>query len=369
MAAEAAQPERERPWDGTLRRSIDVELRVLNDSERSFEVVASTESLDSHGDVMKQFWDLDRYTKTPVVLWNHNLGALWSGDTEASLPIGRAENVRVEGKKLLAKIYLLKGDATSEPLIDKIWRRMQQQMLKGVSVGFRAGQVTRITNPAGETLHYELGSKERPNELREISLVPMGSNPDAVAKSIAWERKHLEAEATKSIAAMAAENEGPEPMAMSPEEQKLLADTTSAKNVAETNLATERGKVTELEKSLTAEKTLSAKYEKELGEVRAELTKVKDGNAKIVLDGLQGKKFAPAEREELDKLVADVGLDRVKSLLEKRADIALTQGVTVDGKPVEAGKGAPPAVDTSANPDSAGDDLLKAAKDAGTKAA
>lgn len=369
MGAEATQPERERVWDGTLRREIDVELRSIDETERSFDVIASTESLDSHGDVMKQFWDLSRYTKTNVVLWNHNISARWGDDPEAALPIGRAENVRVEGKKLLAKVYLLKGDATSEPLIDKIWRRIQQRVLKGVSVGFRAGQVVAITTPSGEIDHYELGSKERPNELREISLVPMGSNPDAVAKSIAWERKHLEAEATKSIAAMAAENQGTEPMAMTAEEQKLLADTTSAKSVAEANLATERGKVTELEKSLTAEKAVSTKLQTDLDAARAELKTLSGSLSKSTLDALQGVKFIPAEREELDKMVELVGIDRVKSLLEKRTDIGLTQPATAGGKPVEGGKGAPPPVDTSANPDNASDDLLKAAKDAGTKAA
>lgn len=367
MGAEAAQSERERVWDGTLRREIDVELRSIDEAERSFEVVASTESLDSHGDVMKQFWDLSRYQKNGVVLWNHNISARWGDDPEAALPIGRAENVRVEGKKLLAKLFLLKGDEKTEPLVDKIWRRVQQKVLKGVSVGFRAGQVVAITNAAGDVDHYELGSKERPNELREISLVPMGSNPDAVAKSIAWERSHLKAEVTKSIAAIAAENEGSQPMAMTAEEQKLLADATSAKTLAETNLATERGKVTELEKSLTAEKSVTAKLERELSEARAENAKLKGDNSKIVLDGLQGVKFAPAEREELDKLVADVGIDRVKGLLEKRADIVLTDGVKVEGKEIATKeRGAPPPVE-GASPDAASDDFLKSVNEGASK--
>lgn len=193
MGNEAAQPERERPWDGVLRREIDVELRSINDDERSFEVVASTETLDSHGDVLRQFWDLSRYEKNGVVLWNHNIALCLGAEAEDTLPIGRAE-ARVESKKLVAKIWLLKGEAQEEPLVDKIWRRVQQRVINAVSVGFRPGQVTRKVNAAGETEFYELGSKDRPNELREISLVPMGSNPDAVAKSIATERRHLDEE-------------------------------------------------------------------------------------------------------------------------------------------------------------------------------
>jgi hypothetical protein len=44
---------------------------------------------------MKQFWDLSRFTKTNVVLWNHNIGVFYGGDPEAALPIGRAEDDHV----------------------------------------------------------------------------------------------------------------------------------------------------------------------------------------------------------------------------------------------------------------------------------
>jgi hypothetical protein len=359
MGQQAAQPERERAWDGVVRREIDVELRAINEDERSFEVVASTETLDSHGDVLRQFWDLSRYEKNGVVLWNHNLALYMGADAEDTLPIGRGE-ARVEGKKLVAKIWLLKGEASEEPLVDKIWRRVKQLVLKAVSVGFRPGQVTRKVNAAGETEFYELGSKDRPNELREISLVPMGSNPDAVAKSIAWERKHLSREA----APQAAEGGSPkEKHHMDPELQKAL----EAKAVAEQKLldtttraseATERAK--KLETDLTAEKAISTKLSSDLDAARAELKTTKNSNATIVLDGLQGVKFAPAEREELDKLVADVGLDRVKSLLEKRGDLALTQPVLVDGKPVGTIKTAPEPVAGSG--DASGDLVAEATK-------
>ena len=73
MGAEVSQPESRRPFDGVLRRQIAVELRVLDEGERSVEVIASTEALDSHGDIVKQFWNLDRYNKNGPVLWNHNI--------------------------------------------------------------------------------------------------------------------------------------------------------------------------------------------------------------------------------------------------------------------------------------------------------
>lgn len=363
MAEQAAQPERERAWDGVLRREIDVEFRSFNDDERSFEVIASTETLDSHGDVLRQFWDLSRYEKTGVVLWNHNQSGYFGGEPEDTLPIGRGE-ARVEGKKLVAKLYLLKGDADVEPFVDKIWRRVKQKIITAVSVGFRPGQVTRKVNAAGETEFYELGSKERPNELREISLVPMGSNPDAVAKSIAWERKHL---AQDSIAAVAAESEDTS-MAITVEEQKALTDALAAKSAAETRFADSQTLVKKLEADLTAEKAVSSKLTTELETVRSELKTATTESAKANLDSLQGVKFYAAEREELDQLVETVGIKRVKSLLEKRPDVSLTQPATAGGAPLgDKSKGAPPPVDTSVAPDGASDDFLKSVNEDASK--
>jgi hypothetical protein len=375
MAAKAAQPGGDRPFDGILRREVDVEFRSINEEERSFEVVASTETLDSHGDVMKQFWDLSRFEKNGVVLWNHNLALYMGNSAEETLPIGRAENVRVEAKKLLAKIYLLKGDAKEEPLVDKIWRRVKQRVQKGVSVGFKPGQVVRIVKADGTTDYYELGSKERPNELREISLVPMGSNPDAVAKSIAFEREHLSRIAAKSAAPRGKQEKKTmdddlkEALEQAAQAKAALTQANTAKALADARISQLEERNKSLEASLASEKTASTKLEKDLDAARVELKTVKDGNAKITLDALQGVKFMPAEREELDKLVADIGIDRVKSLVEKRPDVGLTQPATAAGAELgDKSKAAPPPVDTSATPDAASDDFLKSATDGATKA-
>ena len=369
MGAEAAQQESGRTFDGVLRRHVDVELRVIDEEERSIEVVASTEALDSHGDIVKQFWDLTRYNKNGPVLWNHNIhessnfsfgGAVRPEDT---LPVGKGSDVRVEGQRLVAKLTLVKGAESEEAFVNKLWRRIRQGAVKAVSVGFKPGQVNRILNAAGGTEHFELGSAERPNELREISFVPMGSNPEAVAKSIAWERKHLEQE---SIAAVAAQ-EGNEPMAMTAEEKKSLDDAVQAKTAAETRLADEQAKAKKLEGDLTAERAVVAKLEKELETERAARKESDASRAKTELDARQARKFAPAEREELDKLVADVGLERTIKLIDARPDLALTAPVTVEGKELAQGAPAPAPVEGAS--DNATSDIAKTASERATKAA
>lgn len=373
MGAKAAQPERARAWDGVLRREVPVTLRVLDKAERTIEVIASTEALDAHGDVVKQFWDLKRYNANGPALWNHNQfessaysfgGAVRPEDL---MPVGKGV-AQVESNKLSATLTLVKGTAEEEPLVDKLWRRIEQGVIKAVSVGFRPGAITKVTNAAGITTHYELGTAERPNELMEISFVAMGSNPEAVAKSVAWEREQL-----RHLVAPTAAEGGFSKKAniMDPELQKAL----EAKATAEEKLKAASAALDTASIDLKAEKATNTKLEKDLGEARdrikaldTELKTFKDGNSKLVLDGLQGVKFAPAEREELDKLLVDVGLDRVKSLLDKRPDMALTQGVKVEGKSLDdKGNPAPALVDDSTADATA--DIAKTASARATKAA
>lgn len=363
-------------WDGLVRRSVDFECRAINEDERSIEVVASTDTLDSHGDIVEQTFDLKRYKKNPVVLWLHNsFGCFDGSDAEDFLPIGKAEGVKVEDGKLVAKIVFLAGTAEEEPLVDKIWRRVKQGVLRAVSIGFRPGKVTREENAETGKVTYRLAK----NELYEISVVPIPSNPDAVAKALAFEHEQLRR--------LAASEEGaPERDGESNMDPKLLQEqldkanaalavanaevgkvTTESKAAAEASekrIKELEAQVTKLAADLTSEKAASTKLETDLAKANEAIKAANESVAKVELDALQGKKFAPAEREELDTLVKDIGLARVKSLLEKRADIALTQPVEVDGKPIE-NKNAPPPVE-GADPSA---DLVKMADAAVAKPA
>jgi hypothetical protein len=382
MGAEATQQEWQRSYDGVLRREVPVSLRVLDAEERSVEVIASTEALDSHGDIVKQFWDLSRYNKNGPVLWNHNIhessnysfgGAVRPEDT---MPVGKGTDVRVESKQLIAKLTLVKGSAIEEPFIDKLWRRIQQGVIKAVSVGFRPGQVNRVLNAAGGTDHFELGSAERPNELREISFVPMGSNPEAVAKSIAWERKHLEAE---FIAASAAD-EGTNTMTMTDQEKQALEDTKRslvtitkerddaltakgaaelAKKQADDALAAELAKSKKLADDVEAEKKLSTKLQSDLDAANKRASEAEALNTGIVIDGYVGKKLTPAEKDEYVDLAKTLGLDRVKAIIEKRPDLGLTTPVKVEGKDIGKSEPAPEPV-TGGDPSA---DIAKTATD------
>lgn len=357
MGSETTQPERRRSWDGLLRREVAVECRVINQEERSVEIIASTETLDSHGDIVKQHWDLSRFKKNGPILWNHNIhessrfsfgGAVRPEDT---MPVGKGENARVESGQLICKAVLVKGTAEEEPLVDKLWRRIQQGVIKAVSVGFRPGDITRILKADGNTDHFEIGSPERPNELAEISFVPMGSNPEAVAKSIAWERENLGRVAAQETAPRGEETET---MAMTDEEKRAFEDLRTKATTAE-------GRVTALTTELDTEKSAHAKTTTDLAAASKRATDAEEKLVEGEISKLVGVKITPAEKEEEIACAKAMGLDRVLKRLAARPDIKLLAPVEVEGKAVATTEQkAAPSTEPAKGGD-AGADIVKTA--------
>lgn len=347
MASQATQQERGGHDGRTLCRSIDVELRVLDEAERTIEVIASSEALDSHGDVLKQFWDLSRYEKNPVVLWNHNKfgTSSWSEGTvrpEDLFPIGQSVSIAVKAKKLVATIKL--GTKEYSEIAEKVFLGCKEKIIRAVSVGFRPGNINAIKDKAGNTVRYELGSPEFPNELREISFVPMGSNPDAVAKSIEADRALLRAMFEEQESTMARSADQESTSMLTAEEktahEKALNDARAASDRAE-----------KAESDLKAEKAASGKLETELKAARDENATLKSERITSEIEKRVGTKLTPAEKDEHVQLAKDIGIERALKMIDARPSLTLTNDVTVDGKAVsdEQTPPAPTSGDASAD--------------------
>lgn len=127
--------------------------------------VLSDGTVDRYGDVVDaKGWQLDWFRKNPIALFGHN----------HDFPIGRWEDVRVEGDRLVARLRLA-AEGTSAR-IDEIRRLIEQGILKAVSVGFKAVE----SEPMGRGIRFIR------QELLECSVVGVPANPAAlaVAKSL-----------------------------------------------------------------------------------------------------------------------------------------------------------------------------------------
>lgn len=151
------------------------------------EFILSDETIDRYGDVISvDGWDLRNFTKTrnPIALFNHH-----SDDV-----IGRWENVRVEGKRLLGRLVL--ADEGTSDLINKVRKLWKQGILRAVSVGFRALAKEKLTDDADE---FWGPFRYLRQELVECSLVAVPANPNALQISRAFGDSRPPAEVTRMI--------------------------------------------------------------------------------------------------------------------------------------------------------------------------
>lgn len=153
----------------------DAVIRAITDEQkekRQAEFVISTEAVDTYDTVFKiDGWDLERYNRSPIVFYNHKS---WSDDPD--MIIGTSE-VRVEGKELIALVTF----ENDNPVADKVWRKVQAGTLNMASVGanpieWRWGDFDKGENP--DVIYFIR------QELLEWSIVPVGSNPDALKRSV-----------------------------------------------------------------------------------------------------------------------------------------------------------------------------------------
>ena len=123
--------------------------------------VLSDGSMDRHGTrINPDGWDLSAFKRNPIALFGHSGG----------FPIGKWENVRVEGGKLLGRLVLAARGTSAR--IDELASLVEQGILRAVSVGFTViEEGTRGKSP------YDFMRQE----LLEVSLVSVPSNTNALA--------------------------------------------------------------------------------------------------------------------------------------------------------------------------------------------
>lgn len=150
---------------GVICRTLDCRTKSIDPIARTVDVVMSTEAIDRYDERLKQDWNLQAYKSNPIVLWAHDGHAL---------PLGRAENVRVEDGSLQGTIRF--ASASANPVAEQCFQLFNEGVLNAVSVGFISRKQTVVKE--GERAIRLLEQ----NELIELSVTNTPANPEAIAR-------------------------------------------------------------------------------------------------------------------------------------------------------------------------------------------
>jgi HK97 family phage prohead protease len=137
--------------------------------ERQYEFTASTADMDRDGEVIDvSGWDLKNFKKNPVIMFAHDY---------RTLPIGRATKVGIRDGKLVNNVEF-PPEGTYE-FADIVERLVGAGFLKTESVGFMPKKWE--DGDGGEKTPRRTYTKQ---ELLEISIVPVPSNPNALMNAV-----------------------------------------------------------------------------------------------------------------------------------------------------------------------------------------
>ena len=156
-----------------------IEASITKADDGSFIAIASTNSIDRHGEVVdNNGWELKAFKKNPVILWAHD-------HTEPALGISKKTWVEGVGKKAKLMIQPLLHDVTEKARA--INALVEMGVIRTLSVGFKP-----LESPDGVTFTK--------NELLEVSIVNVPANSDAMMLAYkGLKEKNISDEVIKNI--------------------------------------------------------------------------------------------------------------------------------------------------------------------------
>jgi HK97 family phage prohead protease len=150
-----------------LKGSRGYDLGALEESTRSVPVMASTTNAvtaaDGVPEVLSGNWNLERFSKNPVVLWGHDA---------KSMPIGTAHDIESgpDGLKMRVKFASEKAN----PMAEQVFQATREGIVRGISVGWGGGNVSYEDRGGVRTRIVD-----QP-ELNEVSFVPVPADEDGL---------------------------------------------------------------------------------------------------------------------------------------------------------------------------------------------
>jgi len=146
-----------------------IEFKSIDDNNWIIKGYASTDDIDSYKEkILPTAFEktLPLYMRTPVLMFFHPFNI--PTDSDGKLPVGKILEAEIKTRGLWIKAQISKT-------APKIWKLIQEGMLKAFSIGFNLW--------AGEEEDIEMDGDVRIIKnlrLIEISIVPVGANPEAL---------------------------------------------------------------------------------------------------------------------------------------------------------------------------------------------
>lgn len=163
------------------------EIRKKNEDSRTITFIASDDTRDSAGTVLNQDnWNLTRFNSNGIIGYQHKVYGGWDDTDNPDNVIGKGF-AYIEDRKLMVDITF--EPAEINPLAEKIYQKILFGSLRAVSVGFLPVGRGRFGEGDDSETYYFAGQ-----ELLEVSVVNIPSNPKALKKSLEAENEYLEAE-------------------------------------------------------------------------------------------------------------------------------------------------------------------------------
>lgn len=132
-------------------------------------VVISTPSLNSYGTrVLTSGIDIEQYKKNPILLYMHRRGE------REDAPIGRVEDVHIEGEKLVGSLVFDEKDDFAR----KVAQKWTDGFLRMVSAGLT---IIELSDDPAVLLPGQRRMTITKSKLDEVSVVDIGANDDALA--------------------------------------------------------------------------------------------------------------------------------------------------------------------------------------------
>ena len=136
-------------------------------SDRTATFIASDESEDLHGDIIRvKGWDLTQFKRNPVLLWGHK---------SDEPPIGKVTSIGIRGKQLVADVKFLPAEVNA--FAEQIYQTVKAGILNAVSVGFQPLEYGIRKDEKDRFVGYEFTKQA----LHELSVVSVPSDPNALA--------------------------------------------------------------------------------------------------------------------------------------------------------------------------------------------